>query len=52
MGRTRRYDANEIEPYAYLRWLFAELPAAETVEQFEAGPFYAALGVSLPIVFP
>ena len=28
--------ANEIEPYAYLRRLFAELPAAETVEQFEA----------------
>ena len=28
--------ANEIEPYAYLCRLFAELPAAETVEQFEA----------------
>jgi transposase len=28
--------ANQIEPYAYLRRLFAELPAAETVEQFEA----------------
>jgi transposase len=28
--------ANEIEPYAYLRRLFAELPAAETVEHFEA----------------
>jgi transposase len=28
--------ANEIEPYAYLRRLFAELPAAETVERFEA----------------
>lgn len=28
--------ANAIEPYAYLRRLFAELPAAETVEHFEA----------------
>ena len=28
--------ANQIEPYAYLRRLFAELPAAEPVEQFEA----------------
>jgi transposase len=28
--------ANQIEPYAYLRRLFAELPAAETLEQFEA----------------
>ena len=27
--------ANEIEPNAYLRRLFAELPAAETVEQIE-----------------
>ena len=28
--------ANELEPYAYLRRLFAELPAAQTVEQVEA----------------
>ena len=28
--------ANEIEPYAYLRRLFAALPAAQTVEQIEA----------------
>jgi hypothetical protein len=28
--------ANAIEPYAYLRRLCAELPAAETVEHFEA----------------
>jgi transposase len=27
---------NELEPYAYLRRLFAELPAAQTVEQIEA----------------
>ena len=28
--------ANELEPYAYLRYLFAELPKAETVEAIEA----------------
>jgi hypothetical protein len=28
--------ANEPEPYAYLRRLFAELPTAQTVEQIEA----------------
>jgi transposase len=28
--------ANELEPYAYLRRLFAELPATRTVEQIEA----------------
>jgi transposase len=28
--------ANELEPYAYLRRLFAELPAAQTVEQIDA----------------
>jgi hypothetical protein len=28
--------ANELEPYAYLRRLFAELPTAQTVEQIEA----------------
>jgi transposase len=28
--------ANELEPYAYLRRLFAQLPAAQTVEQIEA----------------
>jgi transposase len=28
--------ANEIEPYAYLRRLFAELPPAQTLEQIEA----------------
>ena len=27
--------ANELEPYAYLRRLFTELPAAQTVEQIE-----------------
>jgi len=28
--------ANELEPYAYLRRLFAELPTAQTLEQIEA----------------
>jgi transposase len=28
--------ADELEPYAYLRRLFVELPAAQTVEQIEA----------------
>jgi transposase len=28
--------ANELEPYAYLRRLFAELSAAESVADFEA----------------
>jgi len=28
--------ANGLEPYAYLRRLFAELPKAKTVEDFEA----------------
>jgi transposase len=28
--------ANELEAYAYLRRLFTELPAAQTVEQIEA----------------
>lgn len=28
--------ANELEPHAYLRRLFAELPSAQTVEQVEA----------------
>lgn len=28
--------ANQLEPYAYLRRLFAELPVAQTVEQIEA----------------
>jgi transposase len=28
--------ANGLEPYAYLRYLFAELPKAETVEAIEA----------------
>ena len=28
--------ANELEPYAYLCRLFAELPSAQTVEQIEA----------------
>jgi transposase len=28
--------ANELEPYAYLRRLFTELPAAQTIEQIEA----------------
>ncbi len=28
--------ANGLEPYAYLRYLFAELPRAETVEAIEA----------------
>jgi transposase len=28
--------ANEVEPYAYLNYLFEHLPAATTVEQFEA----------------
>jgi hypothetical protein len=31
-----RRRANELEPYAYLRRLFAELPAAQTLEQIEA----------------
>ena len=28
--------ANDLEPYAYLRYLFAQLPAAQSVEDFEA----------------
>jgi transposase len=28
--------ANGLEPHAYLRRLFAELPAAQTLEQIEA----------------
>jgi transposase len=28
--------ANGLEPYAYLRYLFTELPKAETVEAIEA----------------
>ena len=28
--------ANDIEPYAYLRRLFAQLPAAQTIEQIDA----------------
>ena len=28
--------ANGLEPYAYLRYLFTELPKAETVAAFEA----------------
>ena len=28
--------ANGLEPYAYLRRLFAELPKAKTIEDFEA----------------
>ena len=28
--------ANEVEPYAYLNYLFEHLPAASTVEQIEA----------------
>ena len=28
--------ANSLEPYAYLRYLFTELPKAETVEAIEA----------------
>jgi len=28
--------ANDLEPYAYLRYLFTELPKAETVEAIEA----------------
>ena len=28
--------ANGLEPYAYLRYLFEELPRAETVEAIEA----------------
>lgn len=28
--------ANELEPYAYLRRLFVELPAAQSVADFEA----------------
>ena len=28
--------ANEIEPYRYLRRLFTDLPATQTVEQIEA----------------
>jgi transposase len=38
--------ANGLEPYAYLRRLFAHLPKAKTVEDFEALlPFNAALAV-------
>ena len=41
--------ANELEPYAYLRRLFAQLPKAKTVEDFEALlPFNAAPSGSVP----
>jgi len=30
------YQSNRLEPYAYLRYLFTELPKAETVEAIEA----------------
>ncbi len=41
--------ANELEPYAYLRRLFSELPKAKTVEDFEALlPFNAAVAVPVP----
>ena len=35
-GRTRHREINDIEPYAYLNYLFEHLPAANTVEQVEA----------------
>ena len=28
--------ANDLEPYTYLRYLFTELPKAETIEAIEA----------------
>jgi hypothetical protein len=31
--------ANEVEPYAYLNYLFEHLPAASTVEQVETLPW-------------
>ena len=34
--------ANGLEPYAYLRRLFAELPKAKTVEDFENPPVSSA----------
>jgi transposase len=41
--------ANELEPYAYLQRLFAQLPKAKTVEDFEVLlPFNAALAGSAP----
>jgi hypothetical protein len=41
--------ANELEPYAYLRRLFDQLPKATTVEDFEALlPFNAALAGPVP----
>jgi transposase len=42
--------ANGLEPYAYLRRLFAELPKAKTVEDFEALlPFNTAPHSQLPL---
>ena len=35
-SRVMTCRANEIEPYAYLNYLFEHLPAASTVEQVEA----------------
>lgn len=35
-GRTRHREINDIEPYAYLNYLFEHLPMANTVEQVEA----------------
>ena len=35
-GLVQTARANDLEPYAYLRRLFTELPAAQTVEQIEA----------------
>ncbi|MCP4274726.1 MAG: transposase domain-containing protein, partial [Gammaproteobacteria bacterium] len=31
-----RFQANGLEPYAYLRYLLTQLPATESVEDFEA----------------
>jgi IS66 C-terminal element len=36
VGWDSTAKANGLEPYVYLRWLFAELPKATTVEEIEA----------------
>ena len=41
--------ANGIEPYVYLRYIFKELPAAQTVEQLAALLPFGLSGTSLAI---
>ena len=36
LTKTETAKANKLDPYAYLRYLFTELPKVETVEGIEA----------------